>query len=263
VDTIRPVALPASIRGEIFDAYFRSFPWSRLPQGAIGADFGCGSGRWAAVVAPRVGKLYCVDASEAALRVARRNLMSVENREFMHASVAETPIADASLDFAYSLGVLHHIPDTATGLASCVRKLKPGAPFLLYLYYRFDNRPGWYRAVWSVANLARKVISRLPYGLRYWTCQIIAVGVYWPAARFARLVSALGIKAGHLPLQFYADKPFYVMRTDTLDRFGTRLERRFTRAEIEQMMRAAGLREIQFSEQAPFWCAMGCRADAQ
>jgi len=66
-----------------------------------------------------------------------------------------------------------------------------------------------------------------------------------------------------LPLQFYADKPFYVMRTDTLDRFGTRLERRFTRAEIEQMMRAAGLREIQFSEQAPFWCAMGCRADAQ
>src|ERR1700747_443201 len=50
--------LPASIRAEIFEAYFRSFPWNRLPPGAIGADFGCGSGRWAAVVAPRVGKLY-------------------------------------------------------------------------------------------------------------------------------------------------------------------------------------------------------------
>src|SRR5580704_18000787 len=172
----------------------------------------------AAVAGPRVAKLYCVDASEAALRVARRNLASFGNCEFVSASGAETPIPNASLDFAYSLGVLHHLPDTAAGLASCVRKLKPGAPFLLYLYYRFDNRPGWYRAVWSITNLARVVISRLPYGLRYWTSQLIAACVYWPAARFARLARGLGIRATHFPLQFYSDKPFYVVRTDALDR---------------------------------------------
>jgi hypothetical protein len=61
-------------------------------------------------------------------------------------------------------------------------------------------------------------------------------------------------------LQFYSDKPFYVMRTDALDRFGTRLERRFTRVEIERMMYSAGLRGIEFSEEEPFWCAVGCRA---
>ena len=178
----------------------------------------------------------------------------------MSASLAETPIPNASLDFAYSLGVLHHLPDTAAGLASCVRKLKPGAPFLLYLYYRFDNRPGWYRVAWLITNLARVVISRLPYGLRYWTSQLIAACVYWPAARFARLARVLGIRATHFPLQFYSDKPFYVMRTDALDRFGTRLERRFTRAEIERMMYSAGLRAIEFSYEEPFWCAVGCRA---
>ncbi len=256
-------ALPAAARAEIFDAYFRCFPWSSLPPRAVGADFGCGSGRWAAVVAPRVGKLYCVDASEGALRVARRNLVSFGNCEFMLASVAATPIPDTSLDFAYSLGVLHHIPDTAGGLASCVRKLKPGAPFLLYLYYSFDNRPGWYRAAWSIANLARAVISRLPYGLRYWISQLIAAGVYWPAAQFAHLASRLGFEAAHLPLRFYAGKPFYVMRTDALDRFGTRVERRFTRPEIEQMMQAAGLFAIEFSDEPPFWCAVGCRAEGR
>jgi SAM-dependent methyltransferase len=256
-------ALPASVRAEIFDAYFGCFPWGNLPAGAVGADFGCGSGRWAAVVAPRVGKLYCIDASPAALEVARRNLGSFENCEFMQTSVADTPIADGSLDFAYSLGVLHHVPDTAAGLAACVRKLKPGAPFLLYLYYRFDNRPGWYRAAWSIANIGRAVISRLPYGLRYWTSQLIAGGVYWPAARLARLARRLGIDTTHFPLQFYADKPFYVMRTDALDRFGTRLEQRFTRLEIERMMQTAGLREIEFSEQAPFWCAVGLRGGAR
>ena len=252
-------ALPAAVLAEIFAVYFRCFPWSSLPPRAVGADFGCGSGRWAAAVAPRVGTLYCIDASAAALQVARRNLMSFDNCEFLQASVAATPIPDGSLDFAYSLGVLHHIPDTAAGLTSCVRKLKPGAPFLLYLYYRFDNRPGWYRVAWAIADLARAVISRLPYSLRYWTSQLVAAGVYWPAARFACLVNSLGIKAAHLPLQFYADKPFYVMRTDALDRFGTRLERRFTRSEIEQMMLLAGLREIEFNEQAPFWCAVGRR----
>jgi hypothetical protein len=47
------------------------------------------------------------------------------------------------------------------------------------------------------------------------------------------------------------------MRTDALDRFGTRLERRFTREEIRSMMHAAGLDEIAFSERDPYWCAVG------
>ena len=32
-----------------------------------------------------------------------------------------------------------------------------------------------------------------------------------------------------MPLSFYRDCSFYVMRNDSLNRFGTRLERRFTR----------------------------------
>ena len=43
------------------------------------------------------------------------------------------PLPDGALDFGYSLGVLHHIPDTQSALRACVRKLKAGAPFLLYL----------------------------------------------------------------------------------------------------------------------------------
>ena len=251
--------LSAATLEDMFRSYFKHFPWPRLPATAVGADFGCGSGRWAALVAPRVGKLFCIDASDQALEVARRNLVRFGNCEFAHASVATAPIPDASLDFGYSLGVLHHIPDTAAGLASCVSKLKPGAPFLLYLYYRFDNRSAWYRAIWRVTDLARSVISRLPYGLRYWASQIIAATTYWPLARLARLAQKCGIDAQQFPLHFYADKPFYVMRTDALDRFGTRLEQRFTRREMEQMMNSAGLQQIQFNEEAPFWCAVGYR----
>src|SRR5688572_4785639 len=124
-----------------FERYFHVFPWDLLPENAVGFDMGCGSGRWALIAAERVGKLHCIDASKAALQVARKNLGGVENVEFHHASVDSIPLEDDSMDFAYSLGVLHHIPDTGRALASCVQKLKAGAPLLVYLYYAFDNRP--------------------------------------------------------------------------------------------------------------------------
>jgi SAM-dependent methyltransferase len=243
----------------LFDNYFHIFDWAALPAGAVGFDAGCGSGRWARGVAPRVGTLHCVDASPAALAVARRSLQGLANCRFHCAPVAELPFADGSMDFGYSLGVLHHIPDTAAGIQACVRKLKPGAPFLLYLYYAFDNRPAWYRLLWQASDLVRRAVSALPAGLRVLVADAIALIVYWPLARLAWLADRAGLPADGLPLAFYRDESFYTMRTDALDRFGTRLEQRFTRAQMAAMMHDAGLSAVRFSEQPPFWCAVGVR----
>ncbi|MGF1644438.1 MAG: class I SAM-dependent methyltransferase [Thiotrichales bacterium] len=251
--------LPDAERKRWFEAYFAVFPWYRLDPTAVGFDLGCGSGRWAALVAPRVGRLLCVDASEAALAVARRNLEHLDNCELIHASVDGLPFADASMDFGYSLGVLHHVPDTRAGIAACVRKLKPGAPFLVYLYYAFDNRPGWFRVAWKLSDLLRGVVSRAPHGVRYALSQALAALLYWPLARGARWLERRGFEVTHLPLSAYRDSAFYVMRNDALDRFGTRLERRFTRAEIETLLHEAGLRDVRVHDGVPFWCAAGIK----
>jgi SAM-dependent methyltransferase len=145
------VGRPAEEIDQAFADCFSLFPWSELPPGAVGFDAGCGSGRWAARVAPRVGKLHCVDASAEALAVARRSLAGAPSCEFHLVEIGAMPLAERSMDFGYSLGVLHHLPDTASGLSTCVSKLKPGAPFLLYLYYSLDNRPAFYRALWKGA----------------------------------------------------------------------------------------------------------------
>lgn len=239
----------------IFESYFSIFPWAALPNDAVGFDLGCGSGRWAKLVAPRVGTLHCIDPS-VAIEVARRNLASHPNCEFHRAGVDDIPLRDQSMDFGYSLGVLHHIPDTRTALAACVAKLKPGAPFLLYLYYAFDNRPVWFRVLWKMSDWVRKVVSRMPHGLRYVMSQVIAGFVYWPLARLAKIAESLGINVTNFPLSSYRNWGFYVMRTDALDRFGTRLEQRFTKIEIKTMMESAGLENIKFSEEI-FWCAIG------
>jgi ubiquinone/menaquinone biosynthesis C-methylase UbiE len=247
-------------RRDIFDDYFRIFPWAMLPPGGgTGADIGCGTGRWSMLVAPRVAHLHLLDPSAQALAVARQNLKSASNVSFHTASVADMPVADASLDFAYSLGVLHHVPDTQAAIDAIAKKLKPGAPFLAYLYYALDNRPAWYRALWRLSNLGRRIISRLPHPLRFVVSQIIAALVYWPLARLASLLSRLGRAPRALPLAYYADKSFYVMRTDAYDRFCTRLEKRFTRPQIEAMLKRAGFADIRFSDREPFWCAVGVK----
>jgi ubiquinone/menaquinone biosynthesis C-methylase UbiE len=242
----------------LFSLYFKIFPWDDLPKDAKGFDLGCGSGRWAKMVAPIVGRLHCIDPSSA-LEVAKRNLFKFDNCEFHSASVDDMPLVDRSMDFGYSLGVLHHIPDTQAAMSACVTKLKYGAPFLVYLYYAFDNRPVWFRAIWRLSEMLRYGISRSPYKIRYVISQFIAGLVYLPLARLASIGEKIGFDVNNMPLSAYRNLSFYTMRTDSLDRFGTRLEKRFTREEITKMMEDAGLENIKFSAELPFWCAVGSR----
>jgi SAM-dependent methyltransferase len=252
--------VPAAELRAIWEGYFRFFPWDRLPPDAQGFDLGCGSGRWARLVAPRVGRLHCIDASAQALEVARHALQGESNCAFHHASVDDIPLPDGSMDFGYSLGVLHHVPDPAAGIRSCVAKLKPGAPFLVYLYYAFDNRPAWFRALWRASDGVRARVSRMPHRAKVRVTRAMAAGVYWPLARAARVLERAGMNVDAFPLSAYRHRTLYTMQTDALDRFGTRLEQRFTRAQVEEMMRAAGLRDIRFNDDEAFWTAVGFRA---
>jgi SAM-dependent methyltransferase len=245
----------------LWAGYFRIFPWRVLPSDAIGFDAGCGSGRWAKVVASKVGTLHCIDASIEALEVARGNLVGMPNCVFHHATVDQIPFPDETADFGYSLGVLHHLPNTEMGIRSCVQKIKKGGPFLLYLYYAFDNRAPWYRTLWKISDILRRGICRLPYLLRYLFTQIIAILVYWPLARFARLIELAGLNVDSFPLSAYRNLTFYLMRTDAFDRFATRVEHRFTAQEIQEMMMRAGLERIEFSDTRPYWSAVGYRRD--
>jgi SAM-dependent methyltransferase len=167
---------------QTFNGYFGIFPWEDLPEHAAGFDMGCGSGRWAKLVAPRVGTLTLIDASSDALAVAKTTLAEQGNVRFVEARVDTAPLAKASQDFGYSLGVLHHLPDTAQAIRSCAEYLKPGAPFLVYLYYRFDNRPWWFRGLWQASEVVRGVVSRLPGALKAMVdrcagcCRLLATG---------------------------------------------------------------------------------------
>jgi ubiquinone/menaquinone biosynthesis C-methylase UbiE len=209
-------------------------------------------------MAPRVGHLHCIDPSSA-LDVARSSLSSLANVSFHRASVDECPLPTGSQDFGYSIGVLHHVPDTASALLSCVAMLKPGAPFQVYLYYAFDNRSLLFRLTWRCSDLLRRVVCKLPSRLKLLVTDVLAVLVYFPLARLSLLFECMGLNVSSFPLSYYRNHSFYTMRTDSRDRFGTPLEQRYTKKKIAEMMDSAGLSDVRFSESTPYWCAVGVK----
>ena len=244
----------------IFRKYFSLVQLEeRVSLGRV-ADFGCGSGRWALHMSEYCDELIAIDPSNS-VEVARKILRDCENVEVIKSSIDELELPDNSFDFAYSLGVLHHVPDTAQGIASCVKKVRSGGEFLVYLYYAFDNKPWWFRSIWKSSELARSLISILPFFVKVILTFMIAFLIYLPLSRISFLLNKLGFNVENIPISAYKDNSFFTMRTDALDRFGTKLEQRFTKAEIKTMMESAGLVNVKFREGlgAPYWVAIGTK----
>ena len=241
---------------KIFKSYFSIFPFNKISKSSEGFDMGCGNGRWAQFVAPKVGLLHCIDPS-VAIHVAKKNLKKFKNIKFHQKSLDKNDLKPNSQNFGYSLGVLHHVPNTALAMKSCVKLLKPDAPFLIYIYYSFDNRPSWFKFLWLISNSIRLLVYRLPKFLKFLISEVIALLVYYPIARFVLMIKKFGYNFKNFPLSAYHNKSLYVMRTDARDRFGTPLEKRFTKKEIYKMMQKSGLEKIKFKNSTPFWTAVG------
>ncbi len=244
---------------DIFRHYFDIVTPDMLNDQKTAIDLGCGSGRFIKALLPRVKHIVGLDPSKAVL-AADQLIGQSDKVTLIQADIDNIPFPDDYFDFAYSLGVLHHIPDTRLALQRCVQKLKKNGYFLLYLYYNLDNRPLPYRLLFAASNLLRRIVCQLPPTPKRYVCDLLAILLYMPFVGLCRLLKKIGVPTAlrqRIPLYFYEDKSWYIIRNDSLDRFGTPLEQRFSRQHIETMMNYAGLTDIVFSEQTPYWHAVG------
>ncbi len=224
-------------------------------------DIGCGTGRWTKFLASRIGFVEAIDPSNAVF-AADHLLKDVNNVRISKASVETIPFADETFDFAMSIGVLHHIPDTQAAMIDCVKKVKSGGYFYCYLYYNFDNKGPLFKLVFQLSNIVRLIVSKMPSGLKRFTCDILAILLYMPFVLLSRFFSFIGLNglAKKLPLSDYANKSFFIIRNDSLDRFGTQLEQRFSKEEVVSLMTKSGLTNIVVGPGSPFYHAVGKKA---
>jgi hypothetical protein len=103
-------------------------------------------------------------------------------------------------------------------------------------------------------------LSVLPHKVKYIITTLIAIFIYYPLARIAFLAEKWSTDVSNFPLVDYRNKSFYFMQTDALDRFGTRLEKRFSKDEVSSMLKEAGFKNIKFSQGLPYWVCISYKA---
>jgi ubiquinone/menaquinone biosynthesis C-methylase UbiE/DNA-binding transcriptional ArsR family regulator len=120
------------LREELFGAasHLQALP-ALLDDRWVVGDLGCGTGQVASALAPFVARVIAVDRSGEMLQAARRRLRELPNVEVKRGELEALPIADAGLDAATLLLVLHHLPDPGAALAEAARVLKPGGRLLI------------------------------------------------------------------------------------------------------------------------------------
>ena len=94
-------------------------------------DLGCGTGQTSAALAPFVARVVAIDASPAMLQAARRRLQEFTNVDVRRGDLEALPVADAALDAATLMLVLHHVADPDKALREAARTLKPGGRVLI------------------------------------------------------------------------------------------------------------------------------------
>ncbi len=243
---------------KLSNEYFDVLNDSILNKQSYVLDIGCGTGRWTKSLAPKAGFIEAIDPSDA-IFAADKLLNKIDNVRLSKASVETIPFDDNTFDFAMSIGVLHHIPNTQQAMKDCVRKVKKGGYFYCYLYYNLETRGWWFKTLFGISDLIRKVVSKLPSGLKKFICDILTIVIYMPLILWVRFLVFIGLRsvAKKMPLSAYNDKSFFVIRNDALDRFGTKLEHRFSKAEVLEMMENCGLTDIVISPLMPYYHAIG------
>ena len=242
----------------IGNEYFDIVDFLKFDEHSTALDVGCGTGRWSVYLSSKFSNVYAMDPSKA-IYAAANLTKDIPGIHLIKASAENIPFEDDTFDLVISLGVLHHIPDTQKALNSIVKKVNKGGQCLIYLYYALDNRSFFYKMIFYSSSFFRFFISKSPSFLKKIICDFIAIFVYLPFIFLSKLVKTiLGEKWGNkIPLSYYSNKSFNVIRNDSLDRFGTPLEQRFSKIQIENMMHEAGLHDIKFSDNQPYWHVIG------
>ncbi|MBZ5528381.1 MAG: methyltransferase domain-containing protein [Acidobacteriia bacterium] len=125
--------------------------------GKVVLDGGCGKGRHIFQVA-RFGAadVIGIDLSDA-VEAAYPNTRHLPNAHVIQADIYNLPFL-APFDLAYSIGVIHHLPDPKQGFLSLVKHVKPGGRASLWVYGKEGN--AWIENLVDPVRI--HVTSRLP-----------------------------------------------------------------------------------------------------
>lgn len=198
-------------------------------RGKLILDAGVGAGRYADVVSRWGADVVAVDLSYA-VEAAQRNLGERDNIWIAQADIASLPFRPGSFDVIFSIGVLHHTPDTRAYFLKLVRLLKPGGTIAIWVYPRHGDyiiRHHW-------VGYVNKIPPRMFYAWCRWF-------VPWAQARLSSPL--IGATRRLFPFPTHGLGIEYDI-LDTFDGYSPTYHAIHSPDEVEQWFSDAGLTDI-------------------
>lgn len=104
---------------------------ANLPDGAIVADVGTGTGFVLQGLVQKAAQITGFDESEEMLAMARQNLAAYAHVTLRQAEGQSLPAEDATFDAVFANMYLHHAPSPQAAIAEMTRTLKPGGKLII------------------------------------------------------------------------------------------------------------------------------------
>ncbi|HEY8923098.1 MAG TPA: class I SAM-dependent methyltransferase [Polyangia bacterium] len=210
--------------------------------GKVVFEGGCGKGRHTDLVARFGAKdVVAVDLGESAL-VAFQNTRDLPNAHVVIGDLLHPPVRPV-FDLAFSVGVLHHLPDPASGAAAVASVVRDGGRLVYWVYGRENNE--WITRF--VDPVRRSLTSKIPSEpLR--ALSAVPAAAIWAAIKLLYRPRPDGSGPRHLPYgQYFASMytfPFDELLSIVFDQLVTPVAYYLPKHEVEAWFQGPGFENV-------------------
>jgi SAM-dependent methyltransferase len=199
--------------------------------GLVVLEAGCGMGRHAVIAANYGAKTVIGLDLGNAVEAAFQNTRHLPSVSIVQGDIYFPPFKNGAFDAAFSLGVLHHLPEPSRGFRALAPKVKNDGWFQVWVYGREGN--GW---IVYLINPIRSVTSRIPLNILNVLSWLLAV----PLVGIAKTLYRIPWLARHLPYSAYirwlASFGIRKVHAIVLDHALTPVAHYMRRAEVEALV---------------------------
>jgi len=210
------------------------FSATEMTEG-VTLEIGCGYGRFVDVVQRLGGEIIGVDLSTHSIELAQDFVGLRERVHLVQCDLFKLPFRRQSVDRAYSIGVLHHTPDTHAAFNAVVPFVREGGRVAIWVYHPETK---------VSADRWRTVTTRMPHSWLYAFCVLNQVLFSWIRAlpgggRFNALIPGATPKPG---------RPFWLRVLGDFDNLSPRYAHVHAEEDVKRWFEDAGFEDIRSLE---------------
>lgn len=196
-------------------------------------DAGCGSGRYIEVVNKYGGEVVGVDLSYS-VDAAFENIGFKDKVHIVQADIFNLPFSEETFDIIYSIGVLHHTPNTKEAFKQLIKLLKKNGEIAIWVY----SDETFYEKIHNrISDFYRIFTTKMPKNLLYYLSHV-AIPLYYlkkiPLLKYILMII--------IPTSMHPNPTWRVL--DTFDWYSPKYQWKHTFEEVETWFKEANLYDI-------------------